>query len=708
MGRSIEFLRRALRFLGDRLIEERDRWALWVPVAMGAGVAVYFDLPAEPSAVLGLALVAGSAVLLAVLRRATAARALALALFAMAAGFAAAQLRTAVVAAPVLNQKLESARIEGRVRDVEFLPGGRRLRLSEVVIPGIGDPPAELRLRLISLEPLVVPGDWVRLKAKLGPPSRPVAPGAYDFRRDLFFDGIGGIGFSLGRARLVDAEVIGDSEPFSHRLWRSFADLRAVIERRILAAMPDPATAGVAVAFVTGSQTAVPNPALVAMRNSGLAHLLSVSGLHIGLAVGILFFLTRAGLALVPAIALRWPIKKWAAGLALLGAGFYMLLSGASVPVVRSFLMAAIVLLAVLADRQAITMRPVAIAAAVVLLLWPDSLVGPSFQLSFAAIVALTAVWEEVSPRRAREDGSARRSLRWLFDLALSSVIATLATAAFGIYHFNRVTGYGVIANMLAVPITGFWVMPWLILTLLLMPFGLESWALEPAGWGISAILSTARTVANWPGAVSLVPAMPPLGLALVSLGGLWLCLWRRRWRYFGVVGIAAGLATILFVRAPDILVSEDAKLVAITEADGSLRLSNSRANRFAATEWLRRMGQDERISWLAAVDGADPRLTCTDGDCRFRANGQIVAILQRAGGFAVACAESDLVIVLVPVTDPCRAPLIDSARLAREGGHAIWLTGDGLRIESVRDGQGQRPWVPPLPPEALLDASDQ
>jgi competence protein ComEC len=493
----------------------------------------------------------------------------------------------------------------------------------------------------------------------------------------------------------------------SHRLWRSFADLRALIERRILAAMPDPDAAGVAVAFVTGSQTAVPNASLIAMRNSGLAHLLSVSGLHIGLAVGILFFLTRAGLALIAPIALRWPIKKWAAGLALLGAGFYMLLSCASVPVVRSFLMAGIVLLAILADRQAITMRPVAIAAVVVLLIWPDSFIGPSFQLSFAAIVALIAVWEEISPRRTREAGPARRSLRWLFDLALSSVIATLATAAFGIYHFNRLTGYGVVANMLAVPITGFWVMPWLIVALLLMPFGLESWALAPAGWGISAILWTAQNVAAWPGAVSLVPAMPPLGLGLISFGGLWLCFWRRRWRYLGLAGVGAGLATILFVRAPDILVSEDAKLVAITEGDGSLRLSTARADRFAATEWLRRMGQDQRISWLAAVDGADPRLACNQGDCRFVAAGQTVAILQKADGFAGACAEADLVIVLVPVDESCRVPVIDPARLARDGGHAIWLSQDGVKIESVREGQGARLWVPPLPPSDELDAGD-
>ncbi len=696
-GDVLAYGRAFRRLLADRLLAERERWALWVPTAIGIGVAVYFALPAEPSLLLGGALIVLSAALLVLLRKSIAGRAFTIALLAAAVGFAAAELRTASVAAPSLNQKFASVRVEGRVRDVEFLPGGRRLRLGEIIIPGIADPPAELRLRLASIDPLLVPGDWVRIKAALGPPSRPVAPGAYDFRRDLFFDRIGGVGFAMGRPRLIDPEIFGDAQPLSNRLWRSLADLRALIERRILAAIPDRASAGVAVAFVTGSQTAVPNDALLAMRNSGLAHLLSVSGLHIGLAVGILFFLIRGGLALVPAIALRWPIKKWAAGLALLGAAFYTLLSGASVPVVRSFVMAAIVLLAVIADRQPISMRPVAIAAVAVLLIWPDSLVGPSFQLSFAAIIALTAVWEELSPRRTKQTGPARRGLRWISDLALSSIIATLATAAFGIYHFNRLTGYGVIANMLAVPITGFWVMPWLILALILMPFGLESWALEPAGWGISAILWTAETVSGWPGSVALVPVMPPLGLALVSFGGLWLCLWRQRWRYWGTLGIASGLATILTVRPPDILISEDAKLVAITEADGSLRLSTGRADRFAAGEWMRRLGQDQPILWSAAVEGSDPRLVCDHGDCRFRLAGHAVAILQHADGFAAACAEADLVIVLVPADGNCRAPVIDPVLLAREGGHAIWLSEAGIRIETVRQGQGSRPWVAPL-----------
>ena len=333
------------------------------------------------------------------------------------------------------------------------------------------------------------------MKATLTPPSRPVAPGSYDFRRDLFFDGVGGIGFGYGRVGVQPA----DGEAIQRRFWQAFAGLRATIEGRILAAIPDRAVAGITVAFVTGSQTAVPKDALGAMRDSGLAHLLSVSGLHVGLVAGILFFLSRAALALVPAVALRWPIKKWAAGLALAGAVFYTLLSGASVPVVRACLMAGVALVAIIFDRQPISMRPIAWAAIAVLLLWPESLMGPSFQLSFGAIIGLAAMWEELAPRRRRQTSPLRRGVAGLRDMVLTSLIATVATAAFAIYHFNRFTGYGVIANMLAIPITGSWVMPFLIIALLLMPFGLESLALEPAGWGISAILWTARTVAGLP-----------------------------------------------------------------------------------------------------------------------------------------------------------------------------------------------------------------
>ncbi|HKF61337.1 MAG TPA: ComEC/Rec2 family competence protein, partial [Dongiaceae bacterium] len=576
---------------------------LWLPVAMGAGVAFYFALPAEPPLAVGPALLLAAAVVLLLLRRRPVPRVVTLGLLMAILGFSAAELRTAAVEAPMLSGKLTGVEARGRVREVEYLPTGRRIRLDQITLEGVDPPPAQVRVKLGLDYPILVPGDRVRLKATLSPPSRPVAPGSYDFRRDLFFDRIGAVGFGYGRIGVTPATE-GEGAVM-RAVWIGFAELRALIEGRILAAMPDRDIAGVTVAFVTGSQSAVPEDVLSAMRDSGLAHLLSVSGLHVGLVAGILFFLCRAVLALVPAVALRWPIKKWAAGLALMGAIFYTLLSGASVPVVRACLMAGIALIAVICDRQPISMRLVAWAAVAVLLLWPESLIGPSFQLSFAAIIALTAMWEEIAPGRRRESSAWRRGLTGTRNMVLTSLVATLATAAFGIYHFNRFTAYGVVANMLAVPITGFWVMPFLILALLLMPFGLESLALVPAGWGIGAILWTAKTVAAWPGAVSVVRAMPPLGIALVSLGGLWLCLWRRPWRFAGLAAIAAGLATVLFVRPPDLLIAEDGRLIAAAEADGTLRLSSGRADRFAGQTWLHRAGQEKPLAW--AAPGDDP-----------------------------------------------------------------------------------------------------
>ena len=282
--------------------------------------------------------------------------------------------------------------------------------------------------------------------------------------------------------------------------------------------------------------------------------------------------------------------------------------------------------------------------------------------------------------------------MREIFDLVVTSLTATLATAAFAIYQFDRMSNYGLIANILAVPITGFWVMPWLILSLLLMPFGLERLALAPAGLGIGAILWTARTVSSWPGAIAIVPSMPVAGIALIALGGLWLCLWRRPWRFAGLAGVAAGFALMFWVRAPDILVAEDAGLVAVRAADGSLRFSSARADRFVAEEWLRDAGQTDRVTW---GDRPADHLACDGMDCRYRQGKRQVAILQDGENFAAACSEADLVITLETAPGPCRAPLIDRTRLARDGAFAVWLDGDGVKIQSVREGEGDWPWSP-------------
>jgi competence protein ComEC len=281
--------------------------------------------------------------------------------------------------------------------------------------------------------------------------------------------------------------------------------------------------------------------------------------------------------------------------------------------------------------------------------------------------------------------------------LVCTSLVATLATGPYSIYHFNRIAFYGVGANMIAVPLTGAWIMPWAVLAIVLMPFSLERLALVPMGWGVDGIMAIADYVAALPNAVSVVPAMPVAGLAITTIGGLWLCLWQRRWRLAGAPVIAAGLATILLTRAPDLLISEDGSFFAVVAPDGRLLLSKKRANKFVTDNWLRR--SDTEVAEALTIDGNDAggRLACDSLGCIYRSFGRTVALVQQPMALLEDCGTSDVVVSLEPVRVPCSptTAVIDRFDLWRNGVHAIWIDEDGsIAIRSVRELRGARPWV--------------
>ncbi|MEE9140628.1 MAG: ComEC/Rec2 family competence protein [Alphaproteobacteria bacterium] len=723
-------------WLSANLAAERERWLLWLPVGIGLGIALYFLFPWEPPLWPGLAAaLAGAALVVAGTRGERGRPALVAAGFAaalMGVGVTVAAVRTIQVAAPILEKRLGPTQVRGRIAYLEELARGRRVILEQVSADGLARDatPATVRVRLSGDRPALNVGDWVAMRAVLRRPPAPAAPGAFDFQRHAFFQRIGAVGFSLGPARVdrpyagqgaevapadergIDAGVgdvaAGDlgAAGESWRLW--LPGLRHEIATRVRASIGG-AEGAVAAALMTGERGAIPERAIAAMRESGLAHLLAISGLHVGLVTGILFFSVRALLALVPAAALRFPIKKWAAVAALAGAFAYLAITGATVPTQRAFAMAALVLLAVVADRTAISMRVVAWAALIVLFLRPESLLGASFQMSFAAVVALVAVYEEVAgkglapgaPGRLRgpDDGDLiwrRRFGLYLAGIALTTIVASLATAPFVVYHFNRFAAYGLAANLAAVPITALWIMPWAMAAFLLMPFGLEAVALTPMGWGVGAVIAVAQVVSSWPGAVVRVSAMPVSGIALVALGGLWLGLWRRRWRFLGLGLILAGLASVPLSRPPDVLVDGDAKLVAVRGEDGALTLSSTRKGKFRGQVWLRRVGQEEAAAWPWGGASPDGRLACDALGCIYGARGQTVAIVHDGRALAEDCGTAEVVVSLVPVRVPCASPrrVIDRFDLWREGGHAVWLDPDDVRVETVRAWQGRRPWT--------------
>ena len=685
----------------QQLEAERGRWMLWLPVALGLGIAIYFELPSEPAMWLGPALVAAASAAAFMAPGGSRVRALCIGLAAAAVGLGLATWRTASLAAPTLTRPLFSINVEGRVADIQRLPEGMRVVLEAVRLKGNGAPvpemtPARLRVSLSKGAPPLHVGDRLLVLANLSPPSGPAAPGAFDFQRVAWYQQLGAVGYALAPAAVTER-----GQPDG--IVRFIDGLRADITARILKALPGP-EGGVAAALLTGEQTAVNKDITQAMRDSGLAHILSISGLHIVFVVGLVMALLRYGLALVPAVALRIDAKKIAAVIALLVALFYTALSGAPVPAQRACAMAAFALLAVLLDRTALSLRLVAWSAIIVLIAAPESLTGASFQMSFAAVIALIAAWEAAAGWRRRLHDRAELSRhRWLWRLVAgfgaslaTTLIASVATGAFAAYHFNRLSFLGVVANLLGVPLTGFWIMPWGLVAMLLMPLGLEQFALVPMGWGVAGLDAIAFHVSAWPQASALVPSLPGASLWLMTLGGLWCCLWRRRWRLAGIPVVA--IALVLGPGPPpDLLMSEDGRVLGLRDQQGVVYVASARVDRFVSDTWARRSGQEGARKWTVSAAEEASGLGCRSGLCRWRKGPWRVAMVSDDQRLAEACASADIVLSTVDAQGRCRGPrlVIDRRDAWREGAQALWLDEHGVRRVTGNAVRGDRPWVP-------------
>lgn len=711
LGHAVASLWRA--DLAETLLAERDRWFLWLPALLGAGIGGYFLLPFEPAlpALRGaitaalLALFGLSWLRLAVWRWPL------VVLLALLAGPWLAAERTQQVAAPVLQRSTGAVWLEGRVRDVEERDNGYRTTLDRLVIGGLSEleMPRRIRITLRRDGDSLWPGQRIRVRAMLSPPPEPAMPGAYDFARAAWFLQIGAVGYSVGAPEILRVEPPED--------WRDAALLwlgtsRQDITRR-LAAQTAGAGGAIAIALMTGERGPIPEATDQAFRDSGLAHILSISGLHLTLVAGLLFFVLRALLALSPHLALHYPIKKWAAAIALLGAVAYTLLSGAGLPTLRSLVMIALALLAVLVDRRAITLRSVAWAALALLVLWPESLLDPGFQMSFAAVTALVAAFELWGPRltawRAAADGAPLRlALLWLLGTMAASFVAGTGSSFFAAYHFNRVADYALIANLIATPLVSFWIMPLGMVAFLLMPLGLEQIALTPMVWGVDLLIAIAHWVAGWPGAVGYVPAMPVWGLAGITIGGLWLCLWRRGWRWLGLVGLALGSLSPWLVPLPDLIVGGDGRMIAARAADGEhVYLSGTVPPRsFTGEVWWQRLGGPPLYPWPAmrrndaeGRSGVDGSVRCDADGCAWRHDGFLVALPKRPQAITEDCRHADVVIaqqMAVRYRCPAARVVIDRFDLRREGAHVLFLDREtGLRVVTAAQSRGRRPWAP-------------
>jgi competence protein ComEC len=557
-----------------------------------------FTAAREPVLWGALSLTLGGAAASVLLRARSIAFPAALALTATAAGFATATLKTLLIAHPVLHHVATNVEIAGFVEVRE-----ERERSDCIVVRALKIESGRLDETLervwLSVRKGTAPsvGAYVTLKARLSPPLAPLRPGGYDFARDMFFQRIGASGYVLAAVKVIEPPT-----PPGRLLQASTAiqGLRDAIDARIRAVIPSD-KGSIASALITGKRDAISTPVNDAMYISSLAHVLSISGYHMAVVAGVVFFVVRAFLTLVPTFASRRPIKKWAAFAALIAATLYLVLSGAEVATQRSYIMTAVVLVGVMVDRAALTLRTLAVAALAVLLIAPEAVVHPSFQMSFAATLALIAAYERGLPwmiAGADTSFDARVALwggREVLGLILASLVTGLATTPYAAFHFHRLAPYGVIANLLAMPIVSVWVMPMGLLGLIAIPFGFDGPLRWLMGYGIDWMVTVALWVAHLPGAVGRMAAFDTGPLLLFTLGIAVLCLLKTPPRWCGAVLVVAGSIWAANVPLPDVLVSADAQALAVRASDGRLAILRAGNDSFAAREWLAADG-DERL----------------------------------------------------------------------------------------------------------------
>ncbi|WP_188577822.1 ComEC/Rec2 family competence protein [Azorhizobium oxalatiphilum] len=657
------------------------RLILWLPVLLGCGILLYFGAEQEPSLPAALGLAGVMACVAFAARTRPRACAVLLGLATLAAGFALAAVHTASIARPVIITPPTPVRLTGFIEQVERRATADRVLLRVTSAEGRGLEVVPKLVR-ISLGRGTAPaaGTPVEMLVRLLPPMEAALPGGYDFGRNIWFRGIDAVGFGLGRPKLIAAP---GEPPFSVRFGAAIEQVRQSVGTRIRQSLEGTAAA-IAVALVVGDRTAISPQVEESMRVSGLTHVLSISGLHMAMVAGTLFFLVRGLLAAFPPLALGAPIKSMAALAALAGSGIYLLLSGNDWPAQRSFFMLAIVLVGVLAGRAALTLRTVAVAAVLVLVLGPEAILEPGTQMSFAATLALVAAFEHWSRVRGRPMvGSLMwralaRGLMFLAALSLTSLVAGTATAPYAALHFQRLGLYGLLANLAAMPAVEFLVMPFGLLGVLLMPFGWDFIAWPVMGLGIDLMVKVSDLVAALPGADARTDWVGPAAAGVLTLALLCPCLLRGWLRALAVIPAVVALLLMGPPPRPDVLIAPNGQTVAVRGADGRLSVAGAGSGRLMVEQWLSREADVRK----ADAPDLDLGFLCDARGCRIslRGGGHLT-LLRRADGLPAACGAGDIVVAPWPPPPDCAAKAFYPEALARTGTLAMYRRPDSKSV---------------------------
>lgn len=693
----------AMRDAGGRLAalldRERETGAGFhlAPVFMGLGILIYFAAPREPAFAVVAASALATATAAAMMRRHGIVFHVCVAAALLLAGMTAAQWRTLQAGGPAIKGFAKGA-LTGLVIASDLNSQGKpRYLVRPTRLDGIEDEalPRLVRLSASSRHTALAPGETISGAVRLQSLSGPAYPGGYDFGFFQWYEGYGATGYFVGAPKRAAAPEHPQGVLERTRIWLNLA--RLAIAQRIRAGLTGEA-GDIATALIIGDRSGIDERTQESLRKSGLAHILAISGLHMALVTLAVVAAVRFMLSLAPRLVLRHPIRKWAAGAGFAAATAYLFLSGASVATQRAYVMIAVMLLATLVDRRAITLRNLALAAMAILLVTPEALLGPGFQMSFAAAGALVASyaaatrWRNVRMARREADASGQaafgRVIAHVGGLAFTSLVAGLATGIFAAWHFHRIAPLGLIANLAAMPIVSFAVMPLALVATLLMPYGLEQVALIPLGHAINAVVAISDWVNGFP--VPSVTGARPAAMLALGAGGLTLliCL-NTKLRLLGLAALAPMALYYSAPAAPDIIIAEDGRTIALRNADGLLAPLYPRRNRFVTDIWARAWSNDLR------GDASQMTGECDKDYCAATSPGGVkVAVVYAPKRIQDACASADVLLAPRLKWINCRegkpALILKRADFEAGGAHIIRF------IERKKERNSQRKLGPP------------
>lgn len=667
----------------ENLEAEDARWIVWSPVLFGTGILIYFSFSFELSKWIILLLIELLLVLFFIFRNSHNKVFVLCNFFIIVLGFAMACLQSYYISKSVFPVEKETkSYIKARIDYIDYNYRGKQRLIVDDVFDYYNQPiKGTHRFSLTTENIELKTGDCIETVANFAPLTKPFLVGGYEPQRDLFFNKISSTGYISTAVYKIDCEKkLHINDYMNH--------IRQKIDARIKSVLPKD-VAGVVSSISIGERGGISMKISENYRDSGLAHFLSISGLHMSMITGLMFFFIRFIVVFIPYLSLRFDSKKIAAVFAIVVSFIYLLISGMQIPAQRAFIMTTIVLIGVLFDRIAISMRVIAISAIVILIISPISLLGPSFQMSFSAVIALIAFYERYSgsvSRFIKGEGYNRNSLFkktikifWVYivGILLTDFVASIVTSVFASYHFNRISIYTTIGNLLSGPIIGFIIMPFLLFSLILMPFGLDYYALRITGYGVSLVNDIVFDVASMDNASILVPSFPVWGLLLMSFGFLWLCIWQRKWRIWGFIAIFIGFLSIFTSKQPDILINDDASVVAIKDNYGDIVVLPSKGNHTLKRIWQektasRALNDKEKKELKEIYNQGQTQnwldLSCQENYCDYKNKVRIY----KSGRLYDLTHKKDITV---------------------KSGGSIWLEKDGIKIITIDEYIGKRLW---------------